>query len=220
MFGIIKKDIKYAILYQLPLMTLIITYLFIKRQSIDATFMALMGSFTFLIVISSVMISESNEERSKGYIFLSTLPLSSAAIVLGKFVLTLVIDLILVTLSLVLISTSPGTVLFKSVGEAFLILVGTAALIAAALLYIGSFRFGFTKTMRGATLLILVLVVAVPAVIREMLWPMMGSNVSYILDMVKDFNWFIVGLMGLIIYTGLMVIAVKVKSASSPESYT
>ena len=57
MLGIIKKDIKYAVIYQLPLMTILIAYLFLKRQSIDATFMALMGSFTFLIVISSVMIS-------------------------------------------------------------------------------------------------------------------------------------------------------------------
>ena len=220
MFGIIKKDIKYSVLYQLPLMTLIVSYLFIKRQSVDATFMALMGSFTFLIVISSVMISESHEERSKGYLFLSTLPLSTTAIVLGKFLLTLIIDLILVTLSLILVSTSEGTVLFKSVGNAFLILVGTVALIASALLYIGSFKFGFTKTMRAATLTILILVVATPAVIREFVWPMMSSNVSYVLDMVRDFNWFIVGLLGIFIYSGLLAVAIKVKAGSSPESYS
>ncbi len=219
MLGIIKKDIKYAVVYQLPLMMIVVAYLFIKRQSIDATFMALMASFTFLIVLSSVMISESNEERSGGYLFLSTLPVTASAIVTGKFMLTLVIDLILVSVSLILISISPGTALFKSVGNAFLILTGIISLATSGLLYIGSFRFGFTRTMRAATLMILVLIVATPAVISELAWPLMGENVSFALDIVKELNWFIVGLLGIFFYAGLLVVAIRVKLNSSPESY-
>ena len=129
------------------------------------------------------------------------------------------IDLILVSLSLILISTSGGNPLFKSIGNAFLIIVGTTALIASALLYIGSFKFGFTRTMRAAILVILILVVATPAVASEVATWMFGSNISNILNIVRDFNWFILGFSGLFIYAGLMAVAVRVKSSSCPESY-
>ena len=97
------------------------------------------------LVLGAMWSHEQMESKSNGYAFLRILPIEPALIVKAKFAMVFISVVFYVggcCLAFALISTSPDY-LIPSCG--YLILHGGICLIAAAFLYLGIFRYGYTR---------------------------------------------------------------------------
>ncbi len=210
MAGIIKKDLRYILIYQLPLLLgMSLMWLIIKRE-LDATFIIVMGGFIFVMIVGAVFTNEANEEKNKGYAFLYPMPISTFDIVGAKFALILLVDISLTIYTLVLFSFFKAPDIVFELSRIYMMSIGIFALVIAACLYIGIFRFGFATFMRALTIFSMFLTI-IPIAFKELMQP------SGIFDPVKTYkfvtsvNWYLVAVAALAVYYLLMLLAVKIK---------
>lgn len=97
------------------------------------------------LVLGAMWAHEQMENKANGYAFLRTLPIEPRQIVKAKFTMVFLSVLLYVggcCAAFAAVSTSPDYLIPSC---AYLILHGDVCLVAAALLYLGIFRFGFTR---------------------------------------------------------------------------
>jgi hypothetical protein len=182
---------------------------FITGNPLSTTFVILSVMFVYLLVFGEIFVNEQYEEKHHGYIFLSTLPLSVREIVAAKFLRVLLSVVLLVGLSVLFISFSSGRTDQILLARSFVLLNGLLALAAAGLAFIGLFGTGYTVFLKIA-LGVLVLFQLIPFILLST--RKMETFVQRLIDFLPTINWLIVLPVGVALYFGLMLAAIKVKT--------
>jgi hypothetical protein len=148
------------------------------------------------------------ESKSNGYAFLRILPIEPAQIVKAKFAIVFISVAIYAggcCAAFALISTSPDYLIPSC---AYVITHGNICLLAAALLYLGIFRYGFSRF--GIYVLILwVCLLIMPIPIRIFILKPRGISDSEIMQFFREPYWIIGTIISLIGYYLLMKLAAR-----------
>lgn len=144
MLELLKKDfIRVGIYVQIPIAIMVF---FIITAPQDVLFGSFMRDLMVIVVgLGAVLIIEQNEEKHKGYNFLSTLPLSAKTIVRSKYLLVAIFIILMV-----LINATVVNIFFQqkeNIHNAIVILVYCTgvALIYTGINFAGMMRWGATR---------------------------------------------------------------------------
>jgi hypothetical protein len=160
------------------------------------------------IVLAAMWSHEQVESKSNAYAFLRILPIDPAQIVKAKFALVFVAVAIYVggcCVAFALISTDPEYLIPSS---AYLIIHGDICLVTAALLYLGIFRFGFSRFSIYILVAWVILLVS-PIPIRIFILKPKGISDSEIMQFMKGPYWILGTIICLIGYYFLMKLAIR-----------
>ncbi len=164
--------------------------------------------YLFMAVMAAIWIHEQIESKSKGYAFLSSLPIDAKDIVVAKFTLVF-LAIYLYTLfhciAFFLISRNPS---YLNPACSFIIINACICLLISALLYLGIFRYGFAKFGKYVMLAWIVIIIS-PIPLFQFLLPRLGINRLDIIDQMTRLSWPPVAIISIAIYLGLMRVAIK-----------
>jgi hypothetical protein len=160
------------------------------------------------LVLGAMYSHEQMESKTNGYAFLKVLPIEPAQIVKAKFAMVFIGVSIYVAgccVSFALISTSPDY-LIPSCG--YIIVHGNICLLAAALLYIGIFRYGYSQFGKYV-LITWVCLLILPLLIRIFILKPRGIRDPEIMAFLGEPYWIIGILFCLAGYYLLMKLAIR-----------
>lgn len=209
MWKVFKKDTKFVSVYLAAVAAAVLLLWLFMGDALSTAYVLLGTALVYLLVFGEIFINEQHEDKHKGYVFLSTLPLNRGEIVAAKFFWVLLSALILTGLIVLLISLSPSPQESIVLARSFVLLNGMMALILAGLSFIGIFGMGYTLFLRVA-LFVLVLIQLVPFILMST--HTVDSVIQPVLEILPGINWLVVLPAGLAVYFGLMMAAVKVKN--------
>jgi len=201
---------RYILIYQLPLILLVSIVWIILKRELDASFVVVMGGFIFVMIVGAVFTNEANEEKNQGYGFLYPLPISSFDIVAAKFALVLIVDVALIIYTLLLFSFFKAPEILFDLSRIYMMSIGIFALIIAACLYLGIFRFGFATFIRALTIGTMLLT-ALPVIFQEFAGPRGLFDPMKAYEFISSINWYLAAIAALVLYYLLMLVAVKIK---------
>jgi len=183
-----------------------------SNEAFDPIYIFYQTPFIFWIVLGAIWTQENLESKIKGYAFLSILPITVRELVMSRFGAALLAIFLyeLFQLSTLHLFSTPSE--YNPLIRSYLILYGGVCLIISGLYYLGLFKFGFTRISKYMFVLWILLFLS-PLPIREFLAPIFDIEIIDILRSAANLNWILVAAVSLAIYTGLMVAAIKVKSA-------
>lgn len=160
------------------------------------------------LVLAAMWSHEQIESKSNGYLFLKILPIETAQIVKAKFALVFIGVAIYVggcCVAFAFVSTDPGYLIPSC---AYVIVYGNICLLTTALLYLGIFRFGFSRF--GKYILIAwVILLILPIPIRILILKPRGISDSEIMQFFRGPTWIAGSIICLIGYYLLMKLAIK-----------
>ncbi len=160
------------------------------------------------LVLGAMWSHEQMESKSNGYAFLRMLPIEPAQIVKAKFALVFIAVAIYVggcCAAFALVSTSPGYLIPSC---AYVFVFGDICLLVAALLYLGLFRFGFSRFGKYV-LIAWVILLSSPIAIRIFILKPRGISDSEIMQFMRGPTWIIGTVFCLIGYYLLMKLAIQ-----------
>jgi hypothetical protein len=160
------------------------------------------------LVLAAMWSHEQMESKANGYAFLRILPIEPAQIVKAKFALVFIAVAIYVggcCGAFALVSTNPDYLIPSC---AYLIIHGDICLVAAGLLYLGIFRFGFSRFGKFVLIAWVFLLIS-PILIRLFILKPMGISDSEIMKFMRGPYWIIGTIICLIGYYLLMKLAIK-----------
>jgi hypothetical protein len=160
------------------------------------------------LVLGAMYSHEQMESKTNGYAFLKILPIEPGLIVKAKFAMVFIGVAMYVggcCAAFALISTSPDY-LIPSCG--YIIVHGNICLLAAALLYIGIFRYGYSKFGKFV-LIIWVCLFILPLLIRIFILKPMGIRDSEIMAFLREPYWILGTFLCLVGYYLLMKLAIR-----------
>jgi hypothetical protein len=160
------------------------------------------------LVLGAMYSHEQMESKVNGYAFLRILPIEPAQIVKAKFALIFISVAIYVggcCIAFALISTDPEY-LIPSCG--YLITHGNICLVAAALLYLGIFRYGFSRFGKYVLIAWIFLFIS-PLPFRIFFLKPRGITDSDIMQFMRGPYWILGTVICLVGYYLLMKLAIK-----------
>jgi hypothetical protein len=160
------------------------------------------------LVLGAMWSHEQMESKTNGYAFLRILPIEPAQIVKAKFALVFIAVAIYVggcCAAFTLVSTDPEYLIPSC---AYLIIHGDVCLVAAALLYLGIFRFGFSRFGKYVLIVWVILLIS-PILIRLFILKPMNISDSEIMQFMRGPYWIIGTFISLAAYYFLMKLAVQ-----------
>lgn len=160
------------------------------------------------LVLGAMWSHEQMESKANGYAFLRILPIEPAQIVKAKFAVLFVAAGIYVggcCVAFAFVSTS-SDYLTPSCG--YLIIHGDVCLVTAALLYLGIFRYGFSRFGKYVLIVWVCLFIS-PLLIRLFILKPRGISDAEIMQFLRGPYWIIGTVICLIAYYILMKLAVK-----------
>jgi hypothetical protein len=160
------------------------------------------------LVLGAMWSHEQMENKANGYAFLRILPIEPAQIVKAKFALVFIAAAIYVggcCAAFALVSTDPEYLIPSC---AYLIIHGDVCLVAAALLYLGIFRFGFSRFGKFVLIAWVILLIS-PIPIRLFILKPRGIADSDIMQFMRGPYWIIGTFISLAVYYFLMKLAVQ-----------
>lgn len=164
------------------------------------------------LVLAAMWSHEQMESKSNGYAFLRILPIETAQIVKAKFALVFVAVAIYVggcCIAFALVSTDPEYLIPSCT---YLIVHGDVCLVAAALLYLGIFRFGFSRFGKYV-LIVWVIMLISPIPIRLIILKPKGISDADIMQFMRGPYWIIGTIICLVGYYFLMKLAIRLIQA-------
>jgi len=168
------------------------------------------GIFIYFNTLGPVFGSEQYEEKNKGYEFLNILPLREMDIIGAKFIWVLLINILFGGGILLFLRYSSWVgkqlVLFRSLA----LLNVSVSLLLVAVSYMFIFWIGYTKYM----IIVLSVMVAmgfIPMLILNFFKDSIDQIIANIGNFIVDINCLMVLHLVLMVYFGLMFLAVKVK---------
>jgi hypothetical protein len=171
-----------------------------------------MGGFVlFMYPFGTLMMSEQYEEKHRGYAILSALPVSSLEITAAKFLLPAAANAALLISLLLLFSTFSAPAQDMLLVRSYFLLMASAALLMAGVLYIGIFGIGYTKFM----VIVLSFTTAlglVPMLFLKANRGRMDVVIENLLGWIRGLNWFVLIPLLLLVYLGLMGFAHHVRA--------
>lgn len=176
---------------------------------INGAFVLIPGGIVLLASLLPVFMVEQYEEKNHGYGFLSILPVKTVEVVITKFFLAAINTIIFMGVSYVLLSFVGLSTDLLELTRGVSLMNGNLSLILIALIYIGTYRYGFTRFMKIFVTLALVI---------NMLFffsaNFIGSAKSFWDEMMKfarNSNWLLLSAVSLAIYSLLMFFAFRIK---------
>lgn len=177
---------------------------------LSLSFVFSIAPYVFYVVIGGIWTHEQLESKSKGYFFLKLLPIKDKDIVLAKFIpvyLSVLIFVIFNVIAFAAISKDPN---FFDPSRSFIVLNGVLCLFLSAIFYLLIFKFGFDKI--GKYIFIgWIIILAAPLLLVIFVLPKIGLTRNEIILFFSKANWILMGVIGTIVYFGLMQLAIKVK---------
>ena len=167
-----------------------------------------------LQVIGGTFINEQYEEKHKGYVFLSILPVKEKEIVAAKYCLALITIALYVGFLVLIFSLSPSPAEEIALAQSYVLFMGIISLALAGLSYMGIFSIGYTK-FAVIVMSFLVALGLIPMLIMKSYQGRMDVLVDQILAFFTALNWLVIIPITLLVYFGLMALAVKIKSYRS-----
>jgi len=144
MLGIIRKDLLFTLGYLL-LLPLMLAYWFMTRRELDTTAVFMMSAWIYIVTFGSMTAVEMNELKSRGYLFLRTLPVTPLEIVAGKLIPVFVqaaVYAAVLYFAFAVFESSPEWLAFA---RSWLVFNSTLAMVLTACVYWVTFRYGFEK---------------------------------------------------------------------------
>lgn len=145
MWALIKKDSRPFGFYIGLIAPLMLTYLILKKDTVDDGFILLQSQWIVLLILGAAVTTEQREGKTRGYAFLKTLPLTLRTLVTAKFTLVLGGAFLLTAANWALLSCIPAAQPFRSLGGTFLILGMNLALLLTGVMYCLRFRLGHMR---------------------------------------------------------------------------
>jgi len=215
MLGIIKKDSLFFLVAMFIIYPSIFILWKIFGKAFDLQFAILAGFLLHILLYGPMIINEQDEDKSNGYSFLTTLPVKIYEIVFVKFAFVFAFVLLFVSLNSLVFSLTLQSAYMFNIARNVLVTSGVLCLVVAALFYIGVFLFGFSNFFRFGVLFFSVLLLS-GGVIAQFLLIKKVNIVSLIIaglsNFIQNVNIVVFAFSGIMIYFGLMLTAIKVKS--------
>ena len=188
-------------------------YWFWRKDPLDTHLILFQAQWIFYIILVSINISEQVEEKSKGYKFLETLPVTDSEIVRSKFMIILIIVCFLVIYNNVLYLFKPGPSYLFNLGRYFIPVAASITLFCAALLYVLRFKLGFSKFIKIGWIIAIGGVIG-PFLFIEFVLLKINMDLDQFVLFLSEQHWILWGLVffiGLILFFFLMSMAVQSK---------
>ncbi len=182
---------------------------FITGGDFSVPFVVLSGILAYMLVFGLIFVSEQYEEKHHGYIFLSTLPIHVREIVFAKFLRILIAEILLLGLTITLLSLSPGLSEQLVAARSWILLNGLLALALGGLTFIGLFSTSYTGFLK-ISMVFLVFLQIIPLILMSS--GKLRAFIEGTTDFLSTINWLVGIPVGLAVYLGLMLAAVKVKT--------
>ena len=179
---------------------------------LDLSFVFYLTPYLFWVAIGSIWGHEQMEAKTNSNDFLRLLPIKESEIVAAKFTLVFLSVAIFTAFHLVafaLISTNPD---YFNPSLSYLVINADICLLFAALLYLGIFKFGFSKFGKIVVLSWFLAVIS-PIPLNLFLLPKLAITKYQIIEWVINFNWIVLTIISLAVYLGLMQVAIKLSEA-------
>lgn len=146
MFGLMKKD-WYFYLGYLAVVPLQMLYWQTTRMELDSTVVFMTTGWIYIVILGTIFGVEMNEMKSRGYRFLSTLPISSGEIVAAKLIPVFIMTVIYVTATYFSFNSLEVEPAHLALSRKWLFFNAAFALGIAGMLYWFIFRFGLEKAI-------------------------------------------------------------------------
>ncbi len=209
MWKIFKQNIRFSLVYLTVALLTVVALRLLTGSSISTVFVLLSGLLSYMLVFGLIYVNEQYEEKHHGYVFLSTLPINVREIVFAKFLRVFCAELLLVGVSITLISLSPGLPEKTVVAYSWILLNGLVALVLGGLVLIGLFSMSYTAFLK-ISLVFLVFLQMIPMIIMSS--GKMQAFIKGTIAFLSSINWIVWIPVGLVIYCGLILAAIKVKT--------
>jgi len=211
MIHILKRNHRIFLMYFLFILMLLIGVRFLLGKELNVFFTLISGIVLIMTTIGALLMSEQYEEKHQGYAILSALPVSNLEITGAKFLLPLASSFTL-TLSLILLFSTfsvpaPDMMLVRS----YFLLAASTGLLAAGLMYIGTFVIGYTKFV----VVVLSLTTAlglVPMLVMRRNRGRMDEVIESLLAGIRGLDWLVLLPLVLLVYLGLMLLALQIRA--------
>lgn len=204
-----KQNLRFSLIYLATALLTVVALKFLTGSAVTNIFVVLSGLLTYMVVFGLIFVSEQYEEKHHGYIFLSTLPIHVLDIVFAKFLRVLIADILLIGMTITLISLSPGLSDQLVLARSWVLFNGFLALALGGLALIGLFSTSYTAFLK-ISLVLLVFIQMIPTILLS------SGKMQAFIEGTKEFlsaiNWIVWIPVGLAVYFGLMLAAVKVKT--------
>ncbi|MFC2164673.1 ABC-2 transporter permease [Acidobacteriota bacterium] len=214
MLNIMKRNANFFALYLIFVIVLVGIMAIIMHNELKVAFVIISGVLVILQVVGGTFVNEQYEEKHKGYAFLSILPVKEEAIVAAKFLLALITNVLFVGFLVFLFSLSPSPPEEIALAQSYVLFMGAICLAMAGLSYAGIFSIGYTK-FAVIVMSFLVALGLLPMLLMKAYKDRMDVLVDQLLEFFAGLNWLAIIPIALIVYFGLMAIAVKIKSNRS-----
>jgi hypothetical protein len=209
-----KKNVSFFAVYLVVVLAFASIMALAVNNELKVFFVLISGFLVILQIIGGTFINEQYEEKHKGYAFLSTLPVKEKDIVAAKFCLALMTNVLYVGFLVILFALSPSPPEEIALAQSYVLFMGVVSLALAGLSYTGIFGIGYTK-FAVIVLSFLVALGLVPMLLMKTYQGRMDVLLDQILAFFEGLNWLLIIPAALLLYFGLMVLAVKVKSYRS-----
>lgn len=216
MWHLVKRNGLFYLGYILPFLLFSTLYWISEKEAVDAGFVAVQLFWMWVFASGSISTSEQYEMKHNGYAFLEKLPLTDREIVTSRFLLVFFAILSLVIFNMFLFSFFKVSPSHLKLIRVFVLISGSFSLLLAGLLYLGVFKFGFSRMLKyfwiiafaGAAIMIGSI---------EFLLPKIKDRIPAIISTLTGIPltaWLLVTVLVVYLYHRLMLAAVRAKIAA------
>ena len=214
MLRLIQKNSFYFLFYALIWVPVYILAVILPGRPLDTGMVYFEGMWIIMILLGSTIVCEQNENKTKGYDFLRTLPIKDTHIVGAKFFLVfLTACFVIAYVSVIYMFVSIPPDVF-TIAQTFIPLCASAGLLLAALLYIMVFKVGLSKAIKIGWIIFFGVVIGAILSIGMGFSRKLDINagkISVFINSIPLVIWIALGLGIMAGYFGMMFMAIKVK---------
>jgi len=179
-----------------------------SADSFDFIYVFYQGSWIFWMVLGPIWGNEQIEAKNKGYIFLSTLPIKKSEIVISKYMLVFLSVVFFVVYYSIAILFFPTPPEHLTLIRTFICILGGICLMISGVVYLGIYRFGFSKLSKVIFALWIFLFLS-PVFVKEFLMPKFNIGTLDIIQFFAGFNWILFSVFSVIIFLSTLWLSVK-----------
>lgn len=216
MLYLMKKNAFFFVLNAVSISALLTFYWLLVAINLDGLMVIFQGLWMVLIVEGAIAANEKSEEKSKGYEFMRTLPLTDREIVRSKFILVLFTVVSVLAFNSILYMIIPGPSHLKELGPFYALVCANFCLFLAGISYIIIFRFGHAAFVKFVWIAMIVIML-IPILLFEFVFLKMNIDFKAIIEKINQFNWLIgtcFTICGLAAYFLLLQAVTKAKQAA------
>lgn len=166
--------------------------------------------FLFLLISSTVSLTEQYEDQNKGYKFLRMLPVTIREIVTAKFLVVLMVVVILTAYHWVFFSFFSRNADHLALSWTFTMAVAVLGLVWVGVMYVCIYRFGMSRMVKYIWFVV-ILYLATLVITMELLLPDMDVDLPALIALAEGPVRYLIPVAGLAAYYGLMRTAIKIK---------